>query len=118
MDTKEVIRQLKIAQARFMMVEKQRPAIFKAIKIIKDNEWISVDDSLPDANICVLANVFRKKTHTSPEADFICTAKLNRATRHCGKDSPIDNRWYVFPSLGHELTGSVTHWKPLPEPPK
>ena len=93
MRTKEIIRQLKIAQARFMMVEKQRPAIFKAIKIIKDNEWISVDDYQPEDDFEVLV---------ASDDDV----KVSRLIR-CGDDS------YYF-----ERVPNVTHWKPLPEPPK
>ena len=84
----------------------------------KQNKWISVDDELPEFNTVVLVKVYRERGISWPEADYSCTAKLPRVVRHCGENSPVDNRWYVFPSGGTEITRDVTHWMPLPTPPK
>lgn len=84
----------------------------------KRSEWISVSDELPEFNTVVLVKVYRDSGITWPKADYSCAAKLSRVTRHCGENSPIDNRWYVFPSGGTEITKDVTHWMPLPTPPK
>lgn len=84
----------------------------------ESNQWVSVEDRLPDYNEAVLVNCYRERGVTWPESRFICTATLTQVTRHCGENPPLDNRWYVRPSGGHEITKDVTHWKPLPNPPK
>ena len=80
----------------------------------KRSEWISVDDELPEFNKVVLVRVYRERGATWPDADYSCAAKLSQVTRHCGENSPIDNRWSVFPSGGAEITRDVTHWMPIP----
>ena len=82
------------------------------------SEWISVEDVLPEYGETVLVKVYSERKLCAPKQDFICTARMSLVTRHNGKDSPIDKRFYVYPSGGHEITDSVTHWMPLPEPPK
>lgn len=84
----------------------------------RQSQWISVDDELPEFNTVVLVKVYRERGITWPKSDHSCTAKLSRVSRHCGENSPIDNRWYVFPSGGNEITKEVTHWMPLPTPPE
>lgn len=84
----------------------------------KRSQWISVDDELPEFNTVVLVKVYRERGVTWSEADYLCTSKLSQVARHCGENSPIDSRWYVFPSGGNEITKEVTHWMPLPTPPE
>ena len=81
------------------------------------SEWVSVKDRLPE-NGTYLVRVYRDATVTSPSANFICTASLSMISVHCFDGSPIRSAWYVYPSSGHEVTNDVTHWMPLPKPPK
>ena len=57
-------------------------------------EWISVKDRLPDDEENVLAFVFG-------EAEVCCL-----------KNGVWRNEWMKF------YDGDITHWMPLPEPPK
>ena len=45
-----------------------------------------------------------------------CVVSLQYVPRHCGQNPEIDKRFYVFPSMGHEIKPIVL--KPLPSPPK
>jgi hypothetical protein len=68
-----------------------------------ESQWISVDDRLPEFNqpvICVKDRSKRYK-HTIVEQDV--RSSLSNHT----------NNWMVTPRLD-----KVTHWMPLPQPPK
>ena len=128
-DIKKTLIGLAEVQSTMLITDESRPKIIRAINEIKklqaenaelrkQGEWISVEDELPECNTVVLVKVYRERGISWPEADYSCAAKLSRVTRHCGENSPIDNRWYVFPSGGTEITRDVTHWMPLPTPPK
>lgn len=65
------------------------------------SEWISVDDSLPEPNVNVL---------TIDEDNYQETAILYPA-------SMILTYTWRRTGLEH-MKGEVTHWMPLPEPPK
>ena len=71
-------------------------------------EWISVEDRLPEYSKHVLV-VWGKDRHVAAGAVY-------PITRHIGKDSPIDDRWFLYPSRSGGI--KPTHWMPLPEPPK
>lgn len=62
-------------------------------------EWISIDDQIPNDGQWVLA--FRPKAHEKPYLD-----KNIKICKYFGSN--------VFEYCIHE----VTHWMPLPEPPK
>ncbi|MBD1220529.1 DUF551 domain-containing protein [Acinetobacter seifertii] len=65
-------------------------------------EWISVTDRLPEDNeyVDILINGKRRMVDTV----F------------------LDNKFYIFPPFAKEqwveVKNNVTHWMPLPEPPK
>ena len=69
--------------------------------------WISVKDRLPP----------EKHYGLTPNADFICsdtclvTADINGIGRIVEQDWTVDGTWRRY-------AGCVTHWMPLPEPPK
>jgi len=71
----------------------------------KFGEWVKVDDDLPEYDQRVLVSC----------ENFKSVAVLQSITRHAGKNSPKDNRWYAFPGWGHQL--DPTHWTPLPDAP-
>jgi hypothetical protein len=65
-------------------------------------EWISVEERLPEDNeyVDILINGKRRMVDTV----F------------------LDNKFYIFPPFAKEqwveVKNNVTHWMPLPEPPK
>ena len=70
-----------------------------ALELLKTRQWISVKDRLPDYRKWVLCR---------------CRAEIYEVMRFNFNDGPT---WYH--DDGHEyLLGFVTHWMPLPEPPK
>jgi len=67
-------------------------------------EWISVKDRLPEDRIPVL----------------IYTSYFKMATAYCDFEGDFSNvtcGWIDAMRVQHSY-GSVTHWMPLPEPPK
>ena len=65
----------------------------------RKQEWISVEDRLPEESVDVLV-VVKIGNRVSVDTDRIYGGK-----------------WFNYGKLGH-LQGYVTHWMPLPEPPK
>ena len=63
-------------------------------------EWISVDDRLPRTNVGVL--VYTPRLKNIFEAFY-----------------RVDGKWEIFSYRGGEiLNDKVTHWMPIPQPPK
>ena len=91
-------------------------ALAMAISALEKTKWISVKDRLPeeDGPYLVTTNYFSKR-HT-----------IN--IRYYAKDGETVHKydlagqkyvWYFYDSeYGYVPTDSVTHWMPLPEPPK
>lgn len=68
-------------------------------------EWISVDERLPEKNISVLA--FYHRVYKSGESfDMVLVAKLN------------EKSFFVPFNCSPVRDASITHWMPLPEAPK
>ncbi len=65
----------------------------------RKQEWISIADRLPEESVDVLV-VVKIGNRVSVDTDRIYGGK-----------------WFNYGKLGH-LQGYVTHWMPLPEPPK
>ena len=72
------------------MDEYTKHAYEYAISVLERNRWISVEERLPEKMELVLV----KSKLVKMKTDFICK----------------DGNWYTTPA--------VTHWMPLPEPPK
>ena len=63
-------------------------------------EWVSVDDRLPRTNVGVL--VYTPRLKNIFEAFY-----------------RVDGKWEIFSYRGGEiLNDKVTHWMPIPQPPK
>lgn len=70
------------------------------------NEWISVKDRLPELNIEVLCFNGSKRFGAYTLAELVT-------------DSLGEMGWHVFGLHEYDAGfGCVTHWMPLPEPPK
>ena len=63
-------------------------------------EWISVDDRLPEPFVSVLVNMPGEKPFRTVREGFISN----------------DGIWQS--AMFRREPGEVTHWKPLPQPPK
>ena len=63
-------------------------------------EWISVDDRLPEPYVSVLVNMPGEKPFRTVREGFISN----------------DGIWQS--AMVRREPGEVTHWKPLPHPPK
>lgn len=74
-----------------------------------NNEWVSVEEKLPDYSTNEGYNVVLVKLRDG----MICTATLMQITQHCFENSPILNKWYVFPSMGNDITNEVNYWKEI-----
>ena len=71
------------------------------------SEWISVKDKLPDTGISVIVRQYEDKINNGTYVAWI--EKLGI------KDKPI---WQYSWCCGCYVPREVTHWMPLPEPPK
>lgn len=64
--------------------------------------WISVEDKLPNNQANVIVAVFWNGSWYTK----------------IGWHSDNNNIWYIDTPQGESETRGVTHWKPIPEPPK
>ena len=79
-------------------------------------QWISINDRLPvkDGRYLVLKNIYG-----TPWYDVIYFAKNGRKVDKYDFRREWKNVWYRYDSeWGNVTTNDVTHWMPLPEPPK
>lgn len=78
--------------------------------------WIPVTERLPEKDGDYLVfKVFDQKAW----CDVISFAKDGRKVSECTFGKKWQNIWYYYDSeWGYIRTDSVTHWMPLPEPPK
>ena len=80
------------------------------------NEWISVKDRLPDKDGAYL--VFEKGSYGN-QIRTLRFAKDGRKVDKYDFHRGWKNVWYRYDSeWGHITIDSVTHWMPLPQPPK
>ena len=80
------------------------------------NEWISVKDRLPDKDGEYL--VFEKGSYGN-QIRTLRFAKDGRKVDKYDFYRGWKNVWYRYDSeWGHITIDSVTHWMPLPQPPK
>ena len=90
--------------------------IASSSKQLASNEWISVKDRLPEEDGKYL--VFEQnsgRTNTS----ILWFAKDARKVDRYDFKGRWKNAWYEYDSeWGHYTVNSVTHWMPLPQPPK
>lgn len=80
----------------FINVVKTQPAL------TPPNEWISVEDRLPDSQADVLVVAFWHENWQTM----------------IGWHSDTSKKWRVITPHGEMEPGGVTHWMPLPEPPE
>ncbi len=77
-----------------------------ALALLKEQEWISIKDRLPNCNGCYL--VWRPRFYTEKGMPSICYFD--------GQNAWHDSYGVDFTRvLAHD---DVSHWMPLPEPPK
>lgn len=79
-------------------------------------KWIPVSERLPenDGKYLVLKALGEHRWH-----DVFRFAKDGRKVNKYDFDSNWQNVWFIYDSeWGYITTDNVTHWMPLPEPPK
>ena len=101
--------------------DKISPAAYKLSATDKDNnvpsKWIPVTERLPeeDGRYLVVKTIFNNSIYQ----DVSSFAKDGRKVDKYDFYRGWKNVWYYYDSeWGHITTGNVTHWMPLPEPPK
>lgn len=97
-EEKEIIRKLIAAETRIVQLEKENE------RLKAEREWISVEDRLPETNCDVL------------------TVKKNGRVIFMSFHAPFDSgkrifQWWCFGAWVDQHR-QVTHWMPLPNPPK
>lgn len=96
------------------------------------SDWISVDDELPKSGVPVIVyvqNVYGDKTRIL-RAQYAAINSLHANMDHADDFAAYDEEtdeywcpegWYEtneFEGCHYAIEGDVTHWMPLPEPPK
>lgn len=80
------------------------------------SKWIPVTEKLPDKDGDYL--VF-KKFAGNAWSDVVSFAKDGRKVGECAFEGKWQNVWYYYDSeWGYIRTDAITHWMPLPQPPK
>ena len=80
-------------------------------------KWIPVTERLPEEDGRYL--VVKKIFNNSIWQDVLEFAKDGRKVDKYDFHREWKNVWYLYDSeWGHIITDNVTHWMPLPEPPK
>lgn len=79
------------------LTPEDKEALRFAISALERDRWISVEEALPEEKRAVL--VWQPQYLNS----YVVTLS--------------EGEWYVFGGYGTKVFG-VTHWRPLPEPPK
>ncbi len=70
---------------------------------MREDDWISVDERLPENDVCVLV---RDSFLPGLDEVSLSTARL------------WNGYWIDYRGDKHVYAKSVTHWQPLPPPPK
>lgn len=80
------------------------------------SKWIPVTEMLPEKDGDYL--VFKRFTRNA-WSDVVSFAKDGRKVSECDFGEKRQNVWYYYDSeWGYIRTDAVTHWMPLPQPPK
>ena len=91
-------------------------ALYYAERLGKAQKWIPVTERLPEQDGAYL--VFRK-WHNFTYTEVWKFSKDARTVDKYDFTRKWENVWYEYDSeVGHYTTEDVTHWMPLPEPPK
>ena len=75
----------------------------------KKSRWISVEERLPEGNADVIVYI------QHPISGH-CWMKIAHHVSEMGLDECVDDEWWLDGS--GETVSYVTHWMPMPEPPK
>ena len=91
-------------------------AAISALREQEERRWIPVTERMPDKDGDYL--VFKRFTRNA-WSDVVSFAKDGRKVIECDFGEKWQNVWYYYDSeWGYIRTDAVTHWMPLPQPPK
>ena len=97
------------------LVTLSRQADYLIANGVTVQEWISVKDGLPDEDGKYL--VFEQSGGRTVTSVLRFAKDARKVDRY--DFSRRKNAWYEYDSeWGHYIVNSVTHWMPLPKPPK
>ena len=101
--------------------DRQKDLTAKAIgKLKSQSQWISVKDELPEDVTTVM--VYRRSDHPKPFEPYrvdIMNFSINEPPQHGSSAGHTDySFWQEYRHDHYDLTHLVTHWQPLPQPPK
>ena len=112
-NTREKLIEL-LAESEYMSFEKKADHLIA--NGVTVNEWISVKDRLPEEDGQYL--VFEKGAYGT-RTRTLRFAKDGRKVDKYDFHRGWKNVWYRYDSeWGHVTIDNVTHWMPLPQPPK
>ena len=92
----------------------RRRAFIEGAKWQAQREWVSAET--PPQNGAIVQVYF--KDIADDNKLFPAIAMFHNISRHSGDNPRIDDRWFVYPSRGYQITNKVVCWMPLPQPPK
>ena len=116
MDKEEIIRRLKkisrhavhvLGEPPFIMNLDDGIALDDAVRLLKENEWVSVKDRLPD----------EKQSEITHDFEYVICATTFGDVRVYKFGTPIGWKEPHFWNGCGEMDKYVTHWMPMPEMP-
>ena len=100
MDVREKLTDLICEAIELYPSEREELADYLIANGVTVQEWISVDDMVPEAGGYV-----------------VCIAKRNPFSRFMPMVARIEKNGWVNP-ITEQYISEVTHWQPMPQPPK
>jgi len=97
---------------KYQITDKDGNEVLAAIvgNTVLADGWIPVTSIKPPYNTRVLA-AFKTVTGNTVE----CVAQLVLVQRHCFENPPMDETWFVYPTVGHRI--EPEYWMPYGCPP-
>lgn len=94
--------------------ERLRDAVFEALSLYKDNQWISVEDELPEFDKKVLVCGEQSAANPQMGGAYVCFAHRTDISKTSFKRDAHrmqDKNQFMYMRY-------VTHWMPIPQKPK
>ncbi|HEY5590640.1 MAG TPA: hypothetical protein VIK55_06440 [Paludibacter sp.] len=108
---KEAAREYAITKSSSEVFQNQHVLDFKAGSA-EAQRWIPIEEELPEFTSAYFHNAVNVRFAINTGEVRETTATLEAVPRHNFNPSPVDSRWFIYPSSGHELK-AVTHFRPI-----
>jgi hypothetical protein len=103
---------VKVVAQEHIVTREHNKLFHTGIEELKMSNWISVKDRLPEKGISIMACA---KYRITPERDFSYSMYVAWIENFGRENKPI---WQYSWCCGCFCGEDITHWMPLPEPPK